>query len=253
MMPYKVFEPFHMGPFMINFYGIMFAVGTFIAFQLAVREARMRQVDSQIMERLFFCLILSGIIGARAGYILLYWPQGQPMDFFDIFKIWEGGLSFYGGFIGAAITGVIFLKLYKMNFWDYADAVTIPLVVGHFFGRIGGYLTGGHPGTETDLPWAIMLNGELRHPVVLYEMIGLVILYLLKSRLKLRGILFTTYISLYAVQRLILDIFRIELTDPRYFGLTPSQFIAIGLLSLSVLLMLLRFYQGKVLSSISMT
>jgi phosphatidylglycerol:prolipoprotein diacylglycerol transferase len=222
-----------------------------------VREARLRKLDTPLMERLVFYIILGGIVGARVGYLLLYWPQGLPMDFFDIFKIWEGGLSFYGGFIGAAITGFIFLKLYKMSFWNYADAVTIPIVVGHFFGRIGGYLTGGHPGTQTDLPWAIMLNGELRHPVVLYEMIGLVIivsiLLVLKSRYSLKGILFTTYMALYAVQRIFLDIFRIELTDPRYLGLTPSQFIATGLLSLSILLMLLRFYRGKVLSSPSKT
>lgn len=251
MLPYRVFEPFHIGPFMVNFYGIMFALGAYAAYWLAVREARVKGLDINAVEKIFFFLLIGGIVGARLGYILLYWPQGIPLNLLEALKIWKGGLAFYGGFIGALVAGIFFLKTRRLNLWRYADAFTIPFVVGHLFGRMGDYLTGGHPGRLTDLPWAILLNGELRHPVVLYEMIGLGIILSILCWLRRRvipdGILFTAYIILYAVQRLFLDIFRIEMTDPRYLGLTPSQFIAIGLILLGVILMLSRYRHGNIL------
>ncbi|MFQ5901003.1 MAG: prolipoprotein diacylglyceryl transferase [Thermodesulfobacteriota bacterium] len=248
-MPYRVFGPFHIGPFMVNFYGIMFAVGVYISYYLAVREARVKNLDRKVVENLFFYLLMGGIIGARIGYIVLYWPEDLTFDLLEAFKIWKGGLAFYGGFIGALITGLFFLRRYRMDFWRYADAFTIPLVVGHLSGRMGDYLIGGHPGKLTNLPWAILLNGELRHPVVLYEMTGLVmilfIILILRKRGCPPGFLFTSYVALYSVQRIFLDIFRIELTDPRYLGLTPSQFIAIGLLLSSILFMFPRLIKVR--------
>ena len=228
---------------MVNFYGIMFAIGALFAYRLALREAKHDNLDIQVVENLFFYLLLGGIIGARLGYIFLYWPDGIKLTILETLKVWRGGLAFYGGFVGAVVAGLLFIKIRKLNFWQYADAFTIPLIVGHIFGRIGDYLTGGHPGKPTDLPWAIFLNDELRHPVVLYEITGLgiilTILIILRRRKIHVGLLFTTYVGLYAAQRLFLDIYRIESTDPRYLGLTPSQYIAIGFIAFSITMLIL--------------
>lgn len=240
---------FEFGPLHINMYGIMFALGILAATFLAAQEAKRRDIDKDIIYELVIYLIIGLIIGARLFYVMFYWPKNMPLAFFDIFKVWEGGLAFFGGFIGAITAGYLFLKKNKLNFWEYADIFAVPLVVGHILGRFGDYFMGGHPGKITNLPWAIYLDNALRHPIVLYEIIGLsfivVILLSLKKARFFNGFIFLSYVLLYSVQRMILDYFRIESTDPRYLGLTPSQYTVIILFIIVVYLMLVNSIKIK--------
>ncbi len=233
MIPYKVFPMIKLGPVSFNMYGVMFALGFIVANWLAVKEAKRKGIKKELVENLIFYILIGSIIGARLFYVLFYWPAGTPFTFWDIFTVWKGGLAFFGGFIGALITGYLYTKKHKLQFWELADLFTLPLIAGHILGRVGDYLTGGHPGLTTDLPWAIYLDGALRHPVVLYEIIGLIIIgtiiYQLRKLDKYNGFLFLVYVQLYAVQRIILDFFRIESTDPRFLGLTPTQHLVIVL------------------------
>ena len=242
MIPYKVFPMIKLGPLSFNMYGVMFALGFIAANWLAVKEARKKGIRKEIVETLIFYILIGSIIGARLFYVLFYWPEATPFTFWDLFTIWKGGLAFFGGFIGALITGYLYTKIHKLEFWKLADVFTLPLIVGHILGRVGDYLTGGHPGLVTDLPWAIYLDGALRHPVVLYEIIGLIIIgtiiYQLKKLNKFDGFLFLMYVQLYAVQRIILDFFRIESTDPRFLGLTPTQHLVILLFIIALFIQL---------------
>ncbi|MEK6942850.1 MAG: prolipoprotein diacylglyceryl transferase [Nanoarchaeota archaeon] len=249
MIPYKIIPPLQIGPFHVNMYGIMFALGAFIAIKIAAKEARKRNAKEDVIHDIALYLLFGGIIGARLFYVLFYWPNDVSFDFFDIFKIWEGGLAFFGGIIGAIIVGYYYLRKRNLSFWAYADIFTIPLIIGHIFGRAGDYLTGGHPGKITNLPWAIYMDNALRHPVVLYEIIGLFailgIIYLLKKKSHFDGFLFWPYITLYSIQRLFLDIFRAESTDPKFLGLTPSQYIALIIVAVS-LYAIARFKYKKI-------
>ncbi len=245
MIPYTIIEPFTIGPLHINMYGIMFALGTLVAYLFAIREAKRRSIEKDIIEDMYIYIIIGTIIGARLFYVLFYWPNHMSFNFLDIFKVWNGGLAFFGGFFGAILTGYIYTKIKKLDFLKYLDLFTYPLIIGHIFGRVGDYLTGGHPGNITSLPWAIYLQGALRHPVVLYEIIGLliillIILYLKNKKLK-KGVLFAIYVLLYSIQRLFLDIFRIESTDPRTFGLTPTQILVIFLGVISIIYIFKNF------------
>jgi len=237
MIPYKVFPMFQIGPLHINMYGIMFALGFLIATWLAVKEAKKRGIKKEVIENLVFYILIGSIIGARLFYVFFYWPADIPLTFWDIFKVWEGGMAFFGGFIGALIAGLVYVRKRKLDFWKFADLLTLPLIVGHILGRLGDYFTGGHPGKITQLPWAIYLDGALRHPVVLYEIIGLIIIvliiYYIRKLNKFDGFLFLVYVQLYAVQRLLLDFFRIKSADPRLLGLTPTQHLVILLFILS--------------------
>jgi len=238
MIPYKIFPMYILGPLHISMYGVMFAIAFSIATFLAVQEARKRGIGKEIVYDLVVYLLVGGIIGARIFYVLFYWPENIPLHFFDTFKIWQGGLAYFGGFLGALVAGYVYIQKHKLNFWLYADICTIPLVIGHMFGRLGGYFTGLHPGRVTDMPWSIYLQGEFRHPVVLYEIIGLIIIAVLLIHLKklkyFHGFLFSSYVVLYAIQRIILDFFRIESTDPRHWSLTPTQHLVILLFVLAV-------------------
>lgn len=245
MIPYQIFPMFQFGLLHINMYGIMFALGVFVASLLAIKEAKKRDIDKDVIWDLVSYLVVGIIIGARLFYILFYWPEGVPLSLFEAIAVWNGGLAFFGGFIGALIAGYIFVKKNKLKFWMLADIFAIPLVVGHIFGRLGDYFTGGHPGNVADLPWSIYLDNALRHPVVLYEIVGLIIIAVILLNLRrfssFNGFLFSSYVMLYSVQRMILDFFRIELTDPRYFGLTPTQYTVIILFVVAACFMVARF------------
>ena len=249
MIPYKVFPMFELGPLHINMYGIMFALGVLVASLLAVRVAKKRDIGEEIIWDLVFYLLIGIIIGARLFYILFYWPDGIPFTFFEAVAIWHGGFAFFGGFLGALTAGYIFTIRKKLKFLILADIFTVPLVVGHIFGRFGDYFTGGHPGKITSLPWGINLNEAVRHPVVLYEIAGLMIIVIILLYLKriksFDGFLFSSYISLYSIQRMILDFFRIESTDPRFFGLTATQNLVIILFILSTMFILVQFKKAR--------
>ena len=231
MIPYNIFPMFQVGPLHFNMYGVMFALGGFVALWLATREAKKAGIKKKIVEDLFFYLVIGTIIGARLFYVFFYWPEDLPFTLIGALKAWEGGLAFFGGLIGAVTAGAIYIKKHKLEFWKFANLFTLPLITAHIIGRLGDYLIGEHPGKITNLPWAIYLDGALRHPVVLYEIIGLIIIgsiiYYLKKQKKFDSFLFLVYVQLYSIQRFILDFFRIESTDPRFLGLTPSQHLVI--------------------------
>ncbi|MFA5796429.1 MAG: prolipoprotein diacylglyceryl transferase [Candidatus Woesearchaeota archaeon] len=250
MIPYKIFPPFELGPLHINMYGIMFALGILVASLLAIREAKKRGIKKEVIEDLVLYLLIGIIVGARLFDVFFYWPADMPLTFWDIFAVWNGGMAFFGGFIGALIAGFIYTRKHKLNFWKFADIFTLPLIVGHILGRLGDYFTGGHPGKVTNLPWAIYLDGALRHPVVVYEIIGLIIIgiiiYNLRKLHKFDGFLFLVYVQLYSVQRIILDFFRIESTDPRYLGLTPTQYVGIVLFIIAGYFIVIKYKKREV-------
>ncbi len=231
MIPYKIFPMFHLGPLHVNMYGIMFALSVLVASLLAVKRAEKKGINKNVIWDMVLYILVSVIIGSRLFYVFFYWPEGMPLTLFSALAIWNGGLAFFGGFLGAVVAGYFYAKKKNISFWILADIFAIPLVVGHIFGRFGDYFTGGHPGKITSLPWGIFLEDAVRHPIMLYEIIGLVIIVVVLlnlERLKLfDGFLFSSYVMLYSAQRMFLDFFRLESTDPKYLGLTPSQYLVI--------------------------
>ncbi len=239
MIPYKIIPMIHLGPFHISMYGIMFAIGVIVAYYIARIFAKKRGIDENILSELLVYIVVSGVVGARLLYIALH-----PSDFLtnpiSILKIWEGGLAYFGGLIAALVTGYFYAKKKKVDFFLFADLIAIPLVIGHIFGRIGDYLTGGHPGTITNLPWSIFLDNATRHPVVLYEIVGLLlilgILFFIQNRVR-KGELFLVYLMLYSIQRFMLDFFRDETS---FYGLKSAQFITFVLFIIAGILLIVR-------------
>ncbi len=249
VIPYKVFPMFQIGPLRFNLYGVMFAVGILTAGILAVRGGAKRGIKKEIIQDLTFKILLGALVGARAFYLLFYWPDQVPLTFWTVFKIWEGGLAFIGGFAGGLATGYLSARRHGLKFRTVADIYSFPLIVGHILGRIGDYLTGGHPGKVTGVAWSIFLNGAPRHPVVLYEILGLLIIGGVIRGLKrakgFDGFFFLVYVQLYAIQRIILDFFRPEFTDPRFLGLTPTQYAVMVTFLTAPTLMILEVRRRK--------
>ena len=247
---------FKIGPITIYTYGVLIATAFFLGLALAARQARVEGEDPQKIMDLSFYILISAIVGSRLLYIVVEYKEyiSNPLR---IFKVWEGGLVFYGGFIMAMAVVIIYIRKHEMNLWKVGDILAPSVAIGQGVGRLGCFFAGCCYGRETDVPWAFIFKDPNTlapmdvhlHPTQLYDsangFIIFVILLILRKFKKFDGQLFWTYTLLYAVGRFIVEIFR---GDERGFViesfLSTSQFIAIPLFILS-LAMLIRLKQQK--------
>jgi len=175
-------------------YGIML-VTSFIAAILYVRRAGKRfNVSPMIIENLAFYVMVGVIIGGRLLYVIFHWSQYEN-DLLGIIRIWQGGMMFFGGFIGALIAGIIYLRKEKTSVLKVADIIAPAIALGSFFTRIGCFLNGCCFGSPSILPWAIKFPthcvagrspvGQYSlHPTQLYSSIfGLALFFFLNKRL----------------------------------------------------------------------
>jgi len=247
---------FKIGPITIYTYGVLIATAFFLGLALAARQARVEGEDPQKIMDLSFYILISAIVGSRLLYIVVEYKEyiSNPLR---IFKVWEGGLVFYGGFIMAMAVVIIYIRKHEMNLWKVGDILAPSVAIGQGVGRLGCFFAGCCYGRETDVPWAVIFKDPNTlapmdvhlHPTQLYDSVNgfiiFVILLVLRKFKKFDGQLFLTYTLLYAVGRFIVEIFR---GDERGFAiesfLSTSQFIAIPLFILS-LAMLIRLKQQK--------
>ena len=237
------------GNFSIYTYGFFLATGFGAGLLLAKSEAkRLGQNSDKIMDLAFYILI-SAIIGSRLLYVLTN-LETFTKDPVGIFKIWEGGLVFYGGFIAAMITAIILLKKWKMDLWTIADLTAPSIAAGQFFGRIGCFSAGCCYGKICDLPWAIVFRnpdslapvGIPLHPTQLYHAFSnLVIFFFLwfyRKRKKFDGQLFWLYILLYGITRAFIEIFRGDFRGNTFFNfLSISQIIGLTMAIIAIIAM----------------
>ena len=247
---------FQFGNFHIYAYGFFIVAGLITAVVLAGLKIRKSNIGISFenVVDLFFYTVLSALIGSRILFVLINFDvyRQYPMK---IFKIWEGGLVFYGGLVLAVIVAFWYMKWHRLPIWKVADLISPLIALGLFFGRIGCFLAGCCYGKETSLPWGVVfknpdslarLNVPL-HPTQLYDAAnGLAIFFFLnwmERRKTFDGQIFWLFLFLYSITRFFIEIFR---GDPRgfLFGdfLSTSQGIGILLAILSIFVL---FYMKK--------
>lgn len=140
----------------IRGYGVMLLLGVLAGVALAVREARRVGLDPEIVISLCFHLFVAGIVGARAFYVIEYWPQFQRSSLPDtvgaILNVTQGGLVVYGSLIGATLGGLWFLRRHRLPTLALADLMAPSLLLGLALGRIGCFLNGCCYGGPCDVP-----------------------------------------------------------------------------------------------------
>jgi len=117
-------------------------------------------------------LIIGIIVGGRLGYILFYNPSFYFENFIEIFKIWNGGMSFHGGLIGVTIAIYVFSSFRNLNYKIYFDTISCVAPIGIFFGRVANFINGELYGIPTEKPWGIVfphIDSVARHPSQIYE------------------------------------------------------------------------------------
>lgn len=210
---------FRIGPFAVHTYGVFVAMAFLSAIALALREARREGEDANKILDLCFYVIVAAIVGSRALYVLVNWSTFRH-DPFEVVRIWHGGLVFYGGFIGALITALWYIRSKGLSLLKTADIMAPSIAFGQFVGRIGCFFAGCCYGKTCDLPWAVTFThpdslapkGVTLHPTQLYSSLNSLFIFLVLVGLRrikgFEGQIFWTYVLLYGVTRSILEHFR---------------------------------------------
>lgn len=224
----------------IRWYGIIMALAFFFGSLIAVKLGKKRNLTKdQIYDFLLYLIPLS-IIFARLFHVFFYNFNYYLENPAQIIQIWKGGVSLYGGLLGALIAGLIFSKRRKIKLLDLADVFIIPFSFGIIFGRIGNFINQELYGKVTSLPWAVKFDNVpgLRHPTQIYEAIGhlfifLILLYLWKKE-KPKGFIFYSFIIMYSIFRFFMEFLR---EDTQIFlNLTLTQLLIIPILLITIIL-----------------
>ena len=230
----------------LHSYGFMLALGFFIGIYLATRRAREEGIDSNEITQLVFYIFIFSIIGSRLLHVVAEDLPKYVKNPLAIFYFWQGGFAYYGGFLFAIPTVIIFCKKNKWNFWKIADILTPPVALGLSFGRMGCFLAGCCYGKECDLPWAIKFPpqtlgkaGVFLHPTQTYESIAVLIIFAIlifyQNRKRFHGELFFILLILYGIARSSIEFFR---DDHRgvFFNniISTSQIISIPLIAFGI-------------------
>lgn len=241
---------FSIGGLTIHWYGILVALGFFAGLWTASHRARLVGIAPERVYDLGPWLIIGGIAGGRILYVISYWhEQFAQKPFPSIFMVQQGGLVFYGGFIGAVAAGMFYLWLKKLPLWKMADIMAPSVALGYAFGRIGCLMHGCCYGRPCSLPWAIHFpadhatHGIGVHPTEIYDSLLNFAFYCflawLFRRKKFDGQIFAVYLIGYAVIRSFVEYFRGDY--PVYYGgwATPAQLISVGIVAGGLLLLFL--------------
>jgi phosphatidylglycerol:prolipoprotein diacylglycerol transferase len=231
----------NLGPIPIHTYGFLIAIG-FLSAVFTIRKLSEKAgLDVERILDLTFWILLVGFIGARVLFIFtrLDYFMSNPLD---MFKVWEGGLVFFGGPIFCTPFFVWYTRKHKMPMWKVADAMIPGLVIAHMFGRFGCLSAGCCYGKPTGHEWGIRLYSDLvekqlqgvpLHPTQLYEATGLLciflgLLYTFKHK-RFDGQVFLTYFMTYTIVRSIVEIFRGDIVRGFVIDdwLSTSQFLSI--------------------------
>jgi phosphatidylglycerol---prolipoprotein diacylglyceryl transferase len=219
-IPYPNIDPvfLRIGPVQLRWYGLMYMLSFIIGFFVLRRLAKYRKLNMSTddLYDLLFYLILGVMIGGRLGYVLFYDLSSYIRDPKSIFAIWQGGMSFHGGFIGVLIAALWITRKKGWDFWGIADLISAAVPIGLGLGRIGNFINGELFGRPSNVPWAMIFpeGGNVpRHPSQLYEALleGLVLFFILRwfYRKNFRnGTVFWALLAFYGLFRFLVEFVR---------------------------------------------
>jgi phosphatidylglycerol:prolipoprotein diacylglycerol transferase len=234
------------GNFTIYTYGFFVALAFMVAvFYLlySIKKSEEKIISQDNLYSLVVNIIIIGVIGGRLFFVLTNFKY-YVLNPLDIFKMWQGGLVYYGGLINVLIFICIYAKIKKINLLRLSDFFAPGLALGHAIGRIGCFFAGCCHGKASNLPWAITFTNERSlavkgiplHPTQLYESLANFLLFILlhfyckKKNKAVHGMSSAIYLIGYAVLRFIIEFFRGDADrGASYLGFSVSQVISVFL------------------------
>ena len=241
---------FSIGPLSFGWYGLMylfgFAGGGYLGYLQARRDNN--SWNAQMVQDFIFYVALGVIIGGRLGYVVFY-----NLDYFlsnplQILQIWNGGMSFHGGFLGVCVAVILFSRQFSMPILQVGDFVATATTPGLAFGRLGNFINSELWGKVTDSSWGmwmqdVQLGLIKRYPSQLYEMVleGIVlgiICWFVYKRFSLRaGMTIGAFMIGYGVFRSIVEFFRVPDAHLGYLAfdwLTMGQILSLPMILIGI-------------------
>lgn len=267
--------------FALRWYALAYLVGLLLGWRIIV--ALMRRpglwggtapMRPEQVEELLTWVIGGVILGGRLGFVLFYDPAYYMANPAEIVKVWEGGMSFHGGFLGVVIAAWLYARRNGIPPLRLADALAVAAPVGLLLGRIANFINAELWGRPTDAPWGVIFPGEAaqtcpgivgpcaRHPSQLYEagleglLLGLILMILVRrGGLQRPGLALGVFLAGYGAARFVVEFFR--QADARFvtpdnpwghvlggpvWGVTMGQLLSLPMLiaGLAVMLWALR-------------
>ncbi|MFZ5436788.1 MAG: prolipoprotein diacylglyceryl transferase [Bacillota bacterium] len=221
-----------LGPIRLNLLGLMIGIGVLTAVYYCRRHADRAGLKKDIITDLLFSSVLVGMLGARALYVLMELPSyiSNP---YSILRVWEGGLSFFGGLSAGAVYAWFAARRSHINPLVLADLASPAVALAYAIGRLGCDIYG----RPTALPWAVSVYGVPRHPVWFYSAVAglamFLLLHLWSAQRLFAGRQFLTFLALYGAYRFIIEFFR----ESVMFGpVSYSQIVSLLMVLAPVLL-----------------
>ena len=217
------------GPVQVHYYGLRYLVAFVTVYLLILGRIKNESIkfSKEVIDNYFLWVIIALLIGGRIGYVLFYnlfYYLKNPLEIILPFDINDGfryvglyGMSYHGALIGIIAASVIFCRRFKLNFWLLGDLLVSAVPLGYTFGRLGNLINGELYGRVTRVPWGMYFpldsTHRLRHPSQLYEALfeGIflfIILWSLRKRARIPGLLFSLYLIGYGIVRFFLEFFR---------------------------------------------
>jgi phosphatidylglycerol:prolipoprotein diacylglycerol transferase len=259
-IPFPAIDPvlIEIGPFAIRWYALSYIAGIFVGWWYAKRLVANERLWTPVgaplkpadIDDLVVWATLGIILGGRTGYVLFYDLPRFVENPLEIFAVWNGGMSFHGGFLGTILAMVLFARSRGIPAWTLIDVVAAAVPFGLFFGRLANFINGELFGRPSDVPWAMVfpLGGpEPRHPSQLYEaaLEGIVFFLVLRlfthrfHRLPYPSFVSGVFCVGYAVSRIFAEFFREPDIQIGYLpgGLTMGMALSIPMIAYGIYLM----------------
>ena len=248
------FDPvaFQIMSFEIRWYSLAYILGILIGWILC-KKIFIKNLDiNQKFDDYITYIIIGIIIGGRVGYVLFYNFNYYINNIFDIFKIWQGGMSFHGGLLGIIVASILFAKKNNQDAFVYTDLVSLVAPIGIFFGRLANFINSELYGKVTEVPWAVTfvkVDNLSRHPSQLYEAFfeGIILFILLlyfrnKNFLAKSGLISGLFLIFYSVFRFCIEFFRVPDEQIGYliFNLSMGQIISLVFIMIGTIVFYLK-------------
>ncbi len=259
MLHYPSIDPvaLQLGPLQIHWYGLMYLIGFAGAWALASFRAPRQNPpwSSQEVSDLIFYAALGVLIGGRVGYMLFYNFPDWVAHPLEVFKVWQGGMSFHGGFIGVTLSLWFLARKYKQRFSTVSDFVAPLVPLGLAVGRLGNFINGELWGRETSVAWGMIFPGAgplPRHPSQLYEsllegVLLFMIMWFFSAKPRPRAAVSGLFIMSYGFLRFCVEFFREPDAHLGFVGLgylTMGQLLSLPMIAVGAVI-LYRAYSHK--------
>ena len=265
--------------FALRWYALSYIIGIFLGWRLAVLATRraylwprnQSPIEPVQAEDLMTWIVFGVILGGRLGYVIFYEPSKYIGDPVSILKVWQGGMSFHGGFLGVVLTAYLFFKRNLVPYASGADLLALCTPIGLLLGRFANFINAELWGRATEMPWGVAFPGEAaqacgqlsglcaRHPSQLYEavleglLLGMILIFVAfrKNGLKRPGLISGLFFAGYGFARYMVEFFRQpdaqfqSVTNPvgyafqfGDYGLTMGQSLSLPMIILGIALII---------------